>query len=116
MRASLLASAGGCLAATFWISSLLLFAPPHPPYSLSPLQIWACSDHGSDDPMAKEFRKLLIRNVKRIVFKIFFWGKKTDEDLFQMERDAEHEEGRLPSIVNSTDPLTPVTPQNLLAS
>jgi hypothetical protein len=35
MRASLLASAGGCLAATFWISSLLLFAPPHPPYSLS---------------------------------------------------------------------------------
>ena len=66
--------------------------------------------------MAKEFRKLLVRNFNRMVFKIFFWGKKTDEDLFKMERDAEHEEGRLPSIVNSTDPHTPVTPQNLLAS
>ena len=94
----------------------LAFRPPHPPYSLSPLPIWACSDHGPDDPMAQEFRKLLARNFKMIIFKIFFWGKKTDEDLFQMERDAEHEEGRLPSIVNSTDPLTPVTPQNLLAS
>jgi hypothetical protein len=54
--------------------------------------------------MAQEFRKLLARNFKRIIFKIFFWGKKTDEDLFQMEREAEHEEGRLPSIVNSTYP------------
>ena len=44
MRSSMLGSDGGCLTATFWTSSLLLFASSHPPYSLSPLQIWACSD------------------------------------------------------------------------
>lgn len=64
--------------------------------------------------MAKEFRKLLVRNFNRMVFKIFFWGKKTDEDLFQMEREAEREEGRPPSIVNSTNPFAPLTPQHLL--
>lgn len=48
--------------------------------------------------MAKEFRRVLIRNVKRMILKIFFYGKKTDEDLFRIEREAEHEEGRLPCI------------------
>lgn len=49
------------------------------------------SDHGSDDPMAKEFRSVLIRNTKRLIFKIFYYGKKDEDELFRLEREAEHE-------------------------
>jgi len=50
------------------------------------------SDHGSDDPMAKEFRSVLARGFNRMVSKIFFYGKKDDDELFRLEREAQHEQ------------------------
>ena len=50
------------------------------------------SDHGSDDPMAKEFRSVLIRNAKRLIFKLFYYGKKDEDELFRLEREAQHEQ------------------------
>lgn len=49
------------------------------------------SDHGSDDPMAKQFRSILLRNIKRFFMKVFFKGKKDDDEIFRLEREQEYE-------------------------
>ena len=47
---------------------------------------------GTDDPMAKEFRKVLVRNTRRFIQKHFWRGKKDDDELFRLERERQYEE------------------------
>jgi len=42
--------------------------------------------------MAKEFRKVLVRNTRRFIQKHFWRGKKDDDELFRLERERQYEE------------------------
>ncbi|EKX50122.1 hypothetical protein GUITHDRAFT_103936 [Guillardia theta CCMP2712] len=50
------------------------------------------SRNGIDDPMATKFRSMMKKLILRRFRAMFYWGKKTDTDRFNEEREKEYEE------------------------
>eukprot|EP00960_Hanusia_phi_P062372 765127-Hanusia_phi.AAC.2 len=50
------------------------------------------SRHGIDDPMASKFRSIMKKLILRRFRALFYWGKKSDTDRFNEEREKEYEE------------------------
>ena len=67
------------------------------------------SRNGIDDPMATKFRSIMKKLILRRFRAMFYWGKKTDTDRFNEEREKEYEELLLmPSVDRDSEELQEV--------